>query len=96
MAVAKKQLDEVLTVLRGYVPEDRIGPMLASLHSTEAGRKNQSFRQTIWALITKWAETNHPKGISGCCGSELYEAMEGAQIYYICKGCGAKQAKRMS
>ncbi len=47
MAVAYNQIDELLTVIFLYVPEDQIEPLLDDLARTKAYTVNASFKATI-------------------------------------------------
>lgn len=51
MAVARNQIQELLTVLMDYLPQDQIRPFLRDLMDTEAYRRNGSFKETVDRLM---------------------------------------------
>jgi len=56
MAVAKTQIEELVTTIRRFVPREWYVPMLLSFRQTQAYRRNSSFRQTIERLIDRGAD----------------------------------------
>lgn len=47
MAVANKQIQEVLILLRKYITRHETGLLLAELKDTEAYHWNKSFKETV-------------------------------------------------
>lgn len=50
MAVAYKQLKELLQVIMKHVPQEQVRPLLRDLMKTEAFERNKSFANTITRL----------------------------------------------
>lgn len=59
MPVAKRDIDELLTVIKEYVPADRVNALLSALRQTQAAKTNKSFAETMWRLFVLSVETSN-------------------------------------